>query len=154
MARNENDLTGQSLCDYVDYWAEQIKPSADLNFKRWNVLGQYIFTNPRAELSFEEAVDNLKTYLLDRIDRLDDEKFFKYDPEAASIDLPQADAADSSQLGVTVSGNTVALADGEATFSVTSADGRLCFRGKGASTPLAPGIYIVTSGPASVKVAI
>lgn len=154
VARNENDLTGQSLCDYVDYWAEQIKPSADLNFKRWNVLGQYIFTNPRAELSFEEAVDNLKTYLLDRIDRLDNEKFFKYDPEAASIDLPQADAADSSQLGVTVSGNTVALADGEATFSVTSADGRLCFRGKGASTPLAPGIYIVTSGPASVKVAI
>lgn len=86
--------------------------------------------------------------------RANDIVITKIIPEAASIDLPQADAADSSQFGVTVSGNTVALADGEATFSVTSADGRLCFRGKGASTPLAPGIYIVTSGPASVKVAI
>lgn len=151
VARNENDLSGESLCEYVDRVARQLKPSADLNFKRWKVLGEYIFTNPRAEQSFEEAVDNLKTYLRDRIDTLDGEKYLNYDPEAASIDVPSASAPDPQ---VTVTDRRISIADPEASFRVVSADGRTCFTGKGTTSPLSPGIYIVNTATASVKVAL
>ncbi len=142
IARNESDLNGESLCAYIDHWAEQMKTSADLNFMRWDVLGKLIFTNPRAENSFEEAVENLKTYIRERITRLDEKNFLDYDPEAASVALPNADPSSSVEAELIISGNCVSLADGGA-FSVYTTDGRLCFEGKGTTSPLTPGIYII-----------
>ena len=142
IARNENDLNGESLCAYIDYWAEQMKNSADLNFMRWDVLGKHIFTNPRAEKSFEEAVENLKTYISERIPRLDEKKFLNYDPEAASVILPVADSNSPIEAELVISGSCVSLANG-GTFSIYTADGRLCFEGNGTTSPLASGVYII-----------
>ncbi len=154
IARNENDLNGESLCEYIDNWAEQMKTSADLNFMRWDVLGKHIFTNPRAEQSFEEAVENLKTYIKERIPRLDEESFLDYDPEAASVLLPEADKEVATEPEIVISGDRVALADGGA-LSIYTIDGRLCFKGKGTSSSLMPGIYIVrTEEGASAKFSI
>lgn len=142
VARNENNLNCESLCEYIDRWAEQMQASANLNFMRWDVLGKHIFTNPRAEQSFEEAVDNLKTYITQRIPRLDQEAFLNYDPEVSSISLPTPDSATSPESSPIVSGNRITLADGTL-FRVYTADGRLCFEGNGTTQPLMPGIYIV-----------
>lgn len=142
IARNENDLNGESLCAYIDYWAEQMKNSADLNFMRWDVLGKHIFTNPRAEKSFEEAVENLKAYISERIPRLDEKNFLNYDPEAASVILPVADSNSPIEAELVISGSCVSLANG-GTFSIYTADGRLCFEGNGTTSPLASGVYII-----------
>ena len=154
IARNEKDLSGESLCNFVDEWAEKIRKSADLNFKRWDVLGRFIFSNPRAETSFNEAIGNLKTYLRDRFDFLDRAEYLNWDPEAASIEMPEADSNLDSGLDIVVSAGTISLSDSETTFTVTAADGRTCFHGTGTTAPLAPGIYIVSTGTQSAKVAL
>lgn len=153
IARNEHGLTAESLCDYVDGWAEEIRTSAELNFKRWKVLGEYIFTNPRAENSFEEAVENLKTYIRDRIAWLDAPEYFNYDPEETSVIVAVADEAGELSRDVIISGNSLSLESGRE-FSVYSVDGRLCFRGTGVTSPLASGIYVVTCGDSSAKVVL
>lgn len=154
IARNEKDLSGESLCAFVDEWAEKIRKSADLNFKRWDVLGKYIFSNPRAEASFNEAIGNLKTYLLDRFDFLDKPKYFNLDPDATSIELPEADSNLDNGLDIIVSAGTISLSDSDAIFTVTAADGRTYFHGTGTTATLSPGIYIVSTGTQSAKVAL
>lgn len=154
IARNEKDLSGESLCTFVDEWAEKIRKSADLNFKRWDVLGKYIFSNPRAEASFNEAIGNLKTYLLDRFDFLDKPKYFNLDPDATSIELPEADSNLDNDLDIIVSAGTISLSDSDAIFTVTAADGRTYFHGTGTTATLSPGIYIVSTGTQSAKVAL
>lgn len=154
IARNEKDLSGESLCTFVDEWAEKIRKSADLNFKRWDVLGKYIFSNPRAEASFNEAIGNLKTYLLDRFDFLDKPKYFNLDPDATSIELPEADSNLDNGLDIIVSAGTISLSDSDAIFTVTAADGRTYFHGTGTTATLSPGIYIVSTGTQSAKVAL
>lgn len=133
---------------------KKIRKSADLNFKRWDVLGRFIFSNPRAETSFNEAIGNLKTYLRDRFDFLDRPEYLNWDPEAASIEMPEADSNLDSGLDIVVSAGTISLSDSETTFTVTAADGRTCFHGTGTTAPLAPGIYIVSTGTQSAKVAL
>ena len=154
IARNEKDLSGESLCTFVDEWAEKIRKSADLNFKRWDVLGKYIFSNPRAEASFNEAIGNLKTYLLDRFDFLDKPNYFNLDPDATSIELPEADSNLDNGLDIIVSAGTISLSDSDAIFTVTAADGRTYFHGTGTTATLSPGIYIVSAGTQSAKVAL
>lgn len=153
IARNEHDLTAESLCAYIDGWAEEMKESAELNFKRWNVLGQYIFTNPRAENSFEEAVENLKTYIRDRIAWLDDPKYLNYDPEMSSVLIPEADSDAPLGNDVIQSGGTLTLESGRE-FKVYTASGQLCYQGAGISPALAPGIYIIVAGDSSVKIVL
>ena len=91
---------------------------------------------------FEEAVENLKTYISERIPRLDEKKFLNYDPEAASVILPVADSNSPIEAELVISGSCVSLANG-GTFSIYTADGRLCFEGNGTTSPLASGVYII-----------
>lgn len=151
IARNEQDLTAESLCDYIDETAADIEQSANLNFKRWDVLGKHIFSNPRAEASFEEAVDNLKTYIRTRFDWLDEPARFNYDPEASSISAPSVETPLSEDIRVIA--QTVSIS-GDEEFSVFTPAGSLCFRGTGRSPRLAPGIYIVNCGTRTAKLTI
>lgn len=153
IARLENDLTPESLCDFIDYWAQEIKASADLNFKRWDVLGKVIFTNPRLEYSFEEAIDNLKTYIAERIPWLDQPDYLNFDPDATSISLPSADTIEDIYADLSIAGGCITLETGKE-FAVYTTDGRLCFKGTGSTPQLTAGIYIVTSEGASAKIVI
>ncbi|MBD5225006.1 MAG: hypothetical protein HDS68_03435 [Bacteroidales bacterium] len=152
VARNENDLNGESLCEFIDRWASEIKESAELNFKRWDVLGKVIFCNPRLEYSFEEAIDNLKTYMRDRVDYLDRAEFFDYDPEASSVEIAVNDF-NTLDEDLVIANRRIGLDSGKA-FRVHTIDGKLCFDGTGFTNELNAGIYIVTSEGTSVKVAL
>lgn len=154
VAGNEHDFTPESLCAYVDDWAAKMKDSAELNFKRWKVLGEFIFCNPRAENSFEEAVNNLKTFIKERFEFLDRPEYFNYDPNASSILLPKADATDADNFDFSISGGCISPTDLTAAYRVTAVDGRTVYSGSGISPALPTGIYIVTSGNTSTKITL
>lgn len=150
-ARNDNNLSAESLCDYIDSLAVEIGPSADLNFKRWDVLGRYIFSNPRAEKSFDEALGNLKSYIRDRFLWLDDKNHLAYDPNLSSVELPVSD--EDIDYEITVTDGRIAVS-GNSPFSVFTPSGATCFAGTGTTGTLSPGIYIVCHGSHATKVAI
>lgn len=153
IARNENDLNSESLCAYIDSLAAEMEESARLNFLRWDVLGKHIFSNPRAERSFEEAVNNLKTYITDRFDFLDKEEYLNYNPEISSVDnIFAQDGAKLSEV-MAVDGRCITLPDGMR-YRVITPDGRTCFDGTGTSPELSTGIYVVTCGSEANKVRI
>ena len=61
------------LCDAIDDKAEEIRVSAEMNFKRWDVLGRSISSDaPGYEnrLTFQSEVDYLKTWIGKRLEWL------------------------------------------------------------------------------------
>ena len=58
-------------CKLVDRYAEQLAQSQELNFKRWNILGDYVHMNPAVSGSYEGEVQRVKDYLNERFAQLD-----------------------------------------------------------------------------------
>ena len=58
-------------CKLVDRYAEQLAQSQELNFKRWNILGECVHMNPAVSGSYEGEVQRVKDYLNERFAQLD-----------------------------------------------------------------------------------
>lgn len=147
-ARNDRDLSAESLIEYVDQCAALLEQSQQLNFKRWPILSERVHQNPRALGSYKAEVDAVKTYLRSRFTKLD--QLMYYDPQYSGIGA----AADASEMPqVTVFAGVITVSAG-AEFSVVAADGKVVFSGAG-STPILPrGVYVVRVGNASRKIAV
>lgn len=61
------------LIDSIDMIAKKIQYAQELNFSRWDILGQYISVGLVAFDTWEEEVDYTKEFLLKRVDWLDGE---------------------------------------------------------------------------------
>ncbi|MBO4370160.1 MAG: CotH kinase family protein [Paludibacteraceae bacterium] len=59
------------LLGLIDDYAENLQESQALNFERWPYLNHYVHQNPRVYGSYQGEVDNVKTYLANRIAWLD-----------------------------------------------------------------------------------
>ena len=60
-----------NLNDYVDETAALLDESQQLNFLRWPILNERVHQNPKAYGSYQGEVDNVKSYITGRLDRLD-----------------------------------------------------------------------------------
>ena len=69
--RDRGIVTTEALLNVVDNYAVEIKQSQQLNFKRWNILNAIVHQNPRTYGSYEGEVNNVKRYIMERLDWLD-----------------------------------------------------------------------------------
>ncbi len=67
-----NGLDAASMLEYVDETAELLEESQELNFKRWPILNQWVHMNFQALGSYEAEVGTIKTYIQQRVDKLDE----------------------------------------------------------------------------------
>lgn len=143
-ARNEHDLSAESMMAYADRLARELDASQQLNFLRWPIMNEWVHQNPQLWGSYAAEVNNVKSYLTQRFDDLD--KLMRYDPEYSGVTLP------ASPLSGIVLRQSYITCDGD--FEVYTPDGRLVFSGYGSTPALQRGIYIVRSGKATAKVAV
>lgn len=82
-ARDSSIITAESLVAYIDSVENAIKASADLNFKRWNILKQQVHMNAYALGSYEDEVDMVRKCVRDRVAWFDQKLAYgePFDPE-------------------------------------------------------------------------
>ena len=87
-----NGFTEESMLAYIDEQAELLAHSQQLNFLRWPILSQYVHQNPAARGSYQAEVENVRSYIRNRIPWMDRKLGFDattLNLEAAEEDLPQ-----------------------------------------------------------------
>ena len=87
-----NGFTEESMLAYIDEQAELLNHSQQLNFLRWPILNQQVHQNPRVRGSYQAEVENVRSYIRNRIPWMDRKLGFDattLDMEAAEEDLPQ-----------------------------------------------------------------
>lgn len=65
-------LDEASMLEYVDETAELLQESQELNFKRWPILNQWVHMNFQALGSYEAEVGTIRTYITERVPKLDE----------------------------------------------------------------------------------
>lgn len=148
LARNDNQLTPESICDFIDKMAQEIAASHQLNFMRWPIFSEFVHQNPRVPANFQDEINFMKNYVHARFKRLD--PLMHYDPNMTSIAAPEANEIE----GLTITGNCVTLPASVA-YTIYTTTGTTIFAGEGTSTPLPAGLYIVaTATGARTKIAV
>lgn len=67
----ENQFSNESILGIIDSLSLMLEIPQRRNFERWDVLGRYIWPNAFIGESFEEEMDFLKTWTVNRLDWLD-----------------------------------------------------------------------------------
>ncbi|MBO5795035.1 MAG: CotH kinase family protein [Bacteroides sp.] len=70
-ARTEQNITAESLLEYIDQTAALLDEAQTLNFLRWKILNQKVHENPQAAGSYEGEVEVLKNYISKRVPKMD-----------------------------------------------------------------------------------
>ena len=70
--RSNGVITEESLIAYIDQTAALLDESQKLNFKRWKILDRKFHMNFQALGSYEAEVNTIKTYIDERLVRLDE----------------------------------------------------------------------------------
>jgi hypothetical protein len=69
-------LTEESMTAYIDEQVQLLDRSQRLNFIRWPIMNEYVHQNPRLWGSYEGEVENVRTYLTNRIQWMDKKLHF------------------------------------------------------------------------------
>lgn len=75
-------ITADQLELWIDSLADQLDASQRLNFLRWPIMNAYVHQNPVLWGSYQGEVANVKRFLSDRIDWLDNRLGYTYIPYA------------------------------------------------------------------------
>lgn len=70
-ARKNKRINETSLLNFIDNTASILNDSQKLNFKRWDIMNKKVHMNPMIWGSYEKEVENIKTYLKNRLIRMD-----------------------------------------------------------------------------------
>lgn len=152
----------------IDRYAAQLEESQQLNFKRWNILGEYVHQNPVATGSYAAEVQRIKDYLNGRFAQLD-RIIGRVEVAVTNPDIDQEEIEDEGTGAVgsiTAPQPATVVADGacvrflnpEGCYTIYTLSGGMvesshCSRRL--SAPLQPGIYIVaTTHSGSAKIVI
>ena len=65
-------IDAASLAEYVDEMEALLSESAELNFKRWPILNQYVHMNFQALGSYKAEVGTVRNYIKQRVAKLDE----------------------------------------------------------------------------------
>ena len=154
-------------CKLVDRYAEQLAQSQELNFKRWNILGEYVHMNPAVSGSYEGEVQRVKDYLNERFAQLD-RIIGTVEVEVTNPDIDQEELEDdgtgaveqvktSNRCRVAVDGACVRFIDTEGDYAIYTMSGTIADRGNCSrvlSRPLESGIYIVVTPGGTAKLIV
>lgn len=154
-------------CKLVDRYAEQLAESQELNFKRWDILGEYVHMNPAAPGSYEGEVQRVKDYLNERFAQLD-RIIGTVEVEVTNPDIDQEELEDdgtgaveqvktTNRCRVAVDGACVRFIDTEGDYAIYTMSGTIADRGSCSrvlSRPLESGIYIVVTPGGTAKLIV
>ena len=154
-------------CKLVDRYAEQLAESQELNFKRWNILGEYVHMNPAVSGSYEGEVQRVKDYLNERFAQLD-RIIGTVEVEVTNPDIDQEELEDdgtgaveqvktANRCRVEVDGACVRFIDTEGDYAIYTMSGTIADRGNCSrvlSRPLESGIYIVVTPGGTAKIIV
>lgn len=154
-------------CKLVDRYAEQLAQSQELNFKRWNILGENVHMNPAVSGSYEGEVQRVKDYLNERFAQLD-RIIGTVEVEVTNPDIDQEELEDdgtgaveqvktSNRCRVAVDGACVRFIDTEGAYAIYTMSGTIADRGNCSrvlSRPLESGIYIVVTPGGTAKLIV
>ena len=154
-------------CKLVDRYAEQLAESQELNFKRWNILGECVHMNPAVSGSYEGEVQRVKDYLNERFAQLD-RIIGTVEVEVTNPDIDQEELEDdgtgaveqvktSNRCRVAVDGACVRFIDTEGDYAIYTMSGTIADRGNCSrvlSRPLESGIYIVVTPGGTAKLIV
>ena len=73
-------LTEESMTAYINGWEQTLGQSQELNFKRWPIMNEYVHQNPHLWGSYEAEVQNVRRYLKERIEWMDNKLGYVYEP--------------------------------------------------------------------------
>ena len=68
---NQTKPSLENLNDYVDQTAALLDQSQQFNFKRWNIMNQYVHQNPQVSGSYAGEVEVVKDYITGRLTKFD-----------------------------------------------------------------------------------
>ena len=154
-------------CKLVDRYAEQLAQSQELNFKRWNILGESVHMNPAVSGSYEGEVQRVKDYLNERFAQLD-RIIGTVEVEVTNPDIDQEELEDdgtgaveqvktANRCRVAVDGACVRFIDTEGDYAIYTMSGTIADRGNCSrvlSRPLESGIYIVVTPGGTAKLIV
>lgn len=154
-------------CKLVDRYAEQLAQSQELNFKRWNILGEHVHMNPAVSGSYEGEVQRVKDYLNERFAQLD-RIIGTVEVEVTNPDIDQEELEDdgtgaveqvktSNRCRVAVDGACVRFIDTEGDYAIYTMSGTIADHGNCSrvlSRPLESGIYIVVTPGGTAKLIV
>lgn len=166
-ARVNRHFNPTYYCKLVDRYAEQLAESQELNFKRWNILNEYVHMNPVAPGSYEGEVQRVKDYLNERFAQLD-RIIGTVEVEVTNPDIDQEELEDdgtgaveqvktSNRCRVAVDGACVRFIDTEGDYAIYTMSGTIADRGNCSrvlSRPLESGIYIVVTPGGTAKLIV
>ena len=130
------DLTEESLVAYVDQLETELDHSQRLNFLRWPILNKMVHQNPRALGSFSAEVDNVRTFIKERLKWMDKRLDYAFVPSGIK------------DVSVESSESSIDLTQ---PYDVYSVSGQPSGHSLDA---LRPGIYILRQGHATRKIMI
>jgi spore coat protein CotH len=73
-------LTEESMTAYINGWEQTLGQSQELNFKRWPIMNEYVHQNPHLWGSYEAEVQNVRRYMKERIEWMDNKLGYVYEP--------------------------------------------------------------------------
>jgi len=138
LARNDRNLTYESMAQYVEDKRKELSESQKLNFYRWPIINQLVHQNPVINGSYNTEVNRIKTYLENRFKDLD--VLMNYDATISGVTSVIGDEAASLK----VVGNRIVSENGVA-FEVYNTLGVRVCHAEGATPELPAGLYIAGS---------
>ena len=78
----QNGLTKESLVAYVDQLEAELEQSQTLNFLRWPIMNTKVHQNPRIWGSYSQEVQNVRSFISERVDWMDRKLNYTYVPSA------------------------------------------------------------------------
>lgn len=137
--RNAGLISESDLLSKVDELAAEINDSQKLNFIRWNMLNSRVHQNPRTYGSYQGEVDNVKSFLRNRIKWMD----HKLNYIASAVETNSM-----ANIYLNQNGNTISIEgiSDESGINIYDIAGRIILSDKinaGYTTTLNQGMYII-----------
>lgn len=89
-------LTEESFTEYLDEQEQILQQSQRLNFMRWPILNSYVHQNPRVWGSYSREVNNVRTFINQRISWMD--KKLGFDPITLDIEQQKEEATEATKI--------------------------------------------------------
>ena len=91
-------LTEASMTAYIDAQEEMLQASQRLNFLRWPIMNQYVHQNPTLWGSYTAEVENVRTFMTERIQWMDRKLGFDASTLETGIQTPSEDSSSQKIL--------------------------------------------------------
>ena len=86
----QGGVTEEGMVAYLDSLEEDLQRSQQLNFVRWPIMNQRVHQNPRIWGSYAAEVENVRSFLKERIQWMDNKLGYVYEPHSG-IELARLD---------------------------------------------------------------